>query len=101
MTTTINGERVGFSALSRSYPFLDLARILRRPYAAVLAAAEMIDRWPLHNFGVGYIHEETLRMHCLRVANAVHELTTDEVVMVHRVCAAPWRWQFPPEGRGL
>lgn len=104
-TMRINNELVGFGSLSRSYPFQDLARILGRPYRAVLAAAEMIDRWPLRQFGIGYVKdqipEEILKTNCLRVANAVRELTRDEVGVVHRVCAAGWRWQFPPEGRGL
>jgi hypothetical protein len=105
-TIRINNELVGFGSLSHSYPFRDLARILQRPYRAVLAAAEMIDRWPLRSFGLDYIVGSQnsvggLEKHCLRVANAVHELTRDEVSAVYRVCAAPWRWQFPPEGRGL
>lgn len=103
-TIVVDGQRLGFGGLSRSYPFLNLARILRRPYDRVLAAAEMIDRWPLRQFGVDYVSatvEEAEQKHCLRVANAVGGLTTDEVGVVWRVCSAPWRWQFPPEGRGL
>lgn len=85
-TIVVNNQRLGFGGLSRSYPFLDLARILQRPYASVLGAAEDYDNGRCDN------PDEVDRY---------RKLTPDEVAVVHRVCAAPWRWQFPPEGRGL
>ena len=64
------------SDLSHSYPFLDLSRKLRVSYAQVLQMADRIDQGMSCQTGRLY-----------------------DAVMA--VCRAPWRWQYPPQGRGL
>jgi len=91
-------KSVNLSDLSHSYPFLHLSRKLGVPYERVLAAADLIDSWA--DFGNSYLLADAIYTHCLRIANQVG-MYTDQVRLVARVCVAPWRWQFPPEGRGL
>jgi hypothetical protein len=71
---------INLSDLSRSYPFLDLSRRLQLGYGAVLQIADKIDRGQ----GNKYL------IYDMGVWNAVLA-----------ICRAPWRWQYPPEGRGL
>jgi hypothetical protein len=69
---------VDLSDLSRSYPFLHLSRKFGVDYYVVLALATGYD--------AGYLHPPPQSEPHTDCARAVH---------------APWRWQFPPEGRGL
>lgn len=70
------------SDLSRSYPFLHLSRKMGVPYALVLDIASRIDRGadPADYWGSDAYHLSR---------------------QVAKVCSAPWRRQFPPQGRGL
>ena len=71
---------VDLGDLSRSYPFLDLSRKLKLSYELVLAVADSIDdKTDGHRvwYGGKVWHAALL------------------------VCNAPWRWQYPPQGRGL
>lgn len=76
------------SDLSHSYPFLHLSRKLGVPYEVVLRVAEMVDHPDPAYPGV-------------IAATLVSGLTLDGARLIERVCHAPWRWQFPPQGRGL
>lgn len=80
MTKRSHQTGVDLSDLSHSYPFLDLSRRLGVEYKLVLAIADSIDRED-DGYRPWYEYE---------VWSAVH-----------LVCRAPWRWQFPPVGRGL
>ena len=71
---------VNLSDLSRSYPFLDLSRKMDAPYEDVLRLADIID--------AGAVNEKDLET----------SLTAQTIAAV---CRAPWRWQYPPQGRGL
>ena len=71
---------VDLSDLSHSYPFLHLSRKLGVDYLVVLAIADSVDKGTDGNkpwYG-GRIWQ---------------------IIML--VCSARWRWQFPPEGKGL
>ena len=75
-------REVDLSDLSHSYPFLHLSRKFGVYYEVVLALAAGYD--------AGYMQPPP--------ASEPH---TDCARAVHAVCHAPWRWQFPPEGRGI
>jgi hypothetical protein len=70
---------IDLSDLSHSYPFLHLSRKFNISYEQVMKLAELYDADML-----APPHE------ALPVFFAIYS-----------VCKAPWRWQFPPEGRGL
>jgi hypothetical protein len=77
---------VDLSDLSHSYPFLHLSRKFEVAYSEVLRIADVFDYGmsgglrtvPSHMLGISPIGEAVLN-----------------------VCRAPWRWKFPPEGKGL
>ena len=69
------------SDLSHSYPFLHLSRKLSVPYERILQLADAFD-------GKG-------------IANWREPEDNKLVECVSAICVAPWRWQFPPQGRGL
>jgi hypothetical protein len=73
---------VDLTDLSHSYPFLHLSRKFGVEYYVVLALADGYDA----RYLLPPLESEPYN-HCARA--------------VHAVCHAPWRWQFPPEGRGL
>jgi hypothetical protein len=77
---------VDLTDLSRSYPFLHLSRKLGVEYGKVLRLADNIDHPDPGFYGGRYF---------------ISELTIDQTRVVEQVCHASWRWQFPPEGRGL
>jgi stringent starvation protein B len=77
--------------LSHSYPFLGLSRSIEVPCERVLAVAQRID-----SGGVDPDSDHQLRQ--LAQEQGVEEMA---VHLINRVCCAPWRWQFPPQGRGL
>lgn len=79
------------SNLSHSYPFLDLSLRIGVPYERVLGCAKRLDS--------GWIDPDNLGH--LRHLAQEQGLSLPHVDLVARVCAAPWRWQFPPQGRGL
>ncbi len=79
------------SNLSHSYPFLGLSRLLGVGYGKVLEVAHRLDS--------GNIDPDDSR-HIEQLA-AEEGLPVRMVCLVERVCSAPWRWQFPPQGRGL
>lgn len=67
---------IDLSDLSRSYPFLALSRKLQLDYCVVLRMADLIDR-------------------------GLVKPISGPISLVEAVCRAPWRWQYPPQGRGL
>lgn len=78
-------------SLSHSYPFLDLSRRLGVPYERVLAASQRLDD--------GWVDPDNTQQMVLLAREC--GLTRGQTDLVERVCSAPWRWQFPPQGRGL
>jgi len=78
-----NNEDEARMNLSHSYPFLHLSQIFRVSYEAVLDVAEAYDK----------ISEEGKK--------TVAPARTTCGQFIREVCDAPWRWQYPPQGRGL
>lgn len=74
------------SHLSHSYPFLHLSQKFGVDYGDVLKLVEAIDH-PDPNFYEGSFF--------------VSVLSIEETRIIEKVCRAPWRWQFPPQGRGI
>lgn len=82
---------VDLTDMSRSYPFLDLSRRLSVSYPTVLEIADWVDAWNATALG-----PPTAPMVQHRF-----DIPEDKYLAIRDVCRAPWRWQFPPEGRGL
>lgn len=85
-------EKLALVNLSRSYPFMDLARICRVSYSDVLIASYVFDHWR---------GEDTGFKSMIFISEAVDRLPRRVRDVIRQICDARWRWQFPPQGRGL
>lgn len=83
---------VDLTDLSRSYPFLHLSRKFGVDYGEVLRIADHVDK-SVKWVGPGGIKYE--------VYTLIPDLPDEVVRLIITICLAPWRWQFPPQGRGL
>ena len=81
----------GLNTLSRSYPFLGLSRLFNEPYERVLRAADFADKFTSPGYNPAWAKS-------LAEYSGVSLACAPAVLLV---CGASWRWQFPPEGRGL